>query len=143
MSPNRAATLVALVCAVLAFAGFTIADRPDRPAPSSAECEDDNAGLTLPDGFCATVFADGLGRVRHILVDPHGIVFDATCSSTCVLAYSTASAGNCDASLRAFSMFAMWVCSVVLEFLNSVPMMGRHVGLRLRGSACMVVVVSL
>ena len=77
MSPNRAATLVVFVCAVLAFAGFTIANRPDVPAPTRAECEGENAGLTLPTGFCATVFADDLGRVRHILVDPHGIVFAA------------------------------------------------------------------
>ena len=78
MSPNRAATLVVPVCAVLAFAALTFADRPEPTGPTGAQCEGDNAGLTLPDGFCATAFADGLGRVRHITVDPHGIVFAAT-----------------------------------------------------------------
>lgn len=33
-----------------------------------------NAGLTLPAGFCATVFADGLGRPRHVTVAPNGDV---------------------------------------------------------------------
>ena len=78
MSPNRVANLFALVCAVLVLAAFTIADRPDGSTLVGAECDGDNAGLTLPDGFCATVFADDLGRVRHILVDPHGILFAAT-----------------------------------------------------------------
>ncbi len=31
--------------------------------------------LTLPDGFKATVFADGLGKARHISVSPSGYVY--------------------------------------------------------------------
>lgn len=33
------------------------------------------AGLELPEGFCATVFADSLRGVRHIVVAPNGDVF--------------------------------------------------------------------
>lgn len=33
------------------------------------------AGLQLPDGFCATVFAEGLAGARHIVVAPNGDVF--------------------------------------------------------------------
>ena len=37
-------------------------------------CTADNAGLTLPAGFCAGVFADSLGGVRHMTVAPNGDV---------------------------------------------------------------------
>lgn len=40
-------------------------------------CDPDNGGITLPEGFCATVFADGVGRPRHIVVAPNGDVFVA------------------------------------------------------------------
>ena len=33
-------------------------------------CDQDNGGLTLPAGFCAAVFADNLGRARHLTVAP-------------------------------------------------------------------------
>lgn len=33
------------------------------------------AGLQLPTGFCATVFAQGVGGARHIVVAPNGDVF--------------------------------------------------------------------
>lgn len=37
----------------------------------------DGAGLTLPDGFKATVFADGVGYARHIAVTREGVVYIA------------------------------------------------------------------
>ncbi len=40
-------------------------------------CDGDNGGLSLLDGFCATVFADELGRARHIAVAPNGDVYVA------------------------------------------------------------------
>lgn len=51
---------------------------PDGPGgPGGHACPGDNGGITLPDGFCATVFADGLGRARHLAVTPSGDVFVA------------------------------------------------------------------
>lgn len=47
------------------------------PLLHAAPCIND-AGLTLPPGFCATVFADGLGRTRHIVVAPNGVVYANT-----------------------------------------------------------------
>jgi len=38
-------------------------------------CADDNAGLTLPVGFCASIFAEGLGGPRHMSVAPNGDLF--------------------------------------------------------------------
>ncbi|HVF41113.1 MAG TPA: PQQ-dependent sugar dehydrogenase [Gemmatimonadaceae bacterium] len=42
---------------------------------SVANCSQGQAGLTLPDGFCATIFADKLGAVRHMVVAPNGDLF--------------------------------------------------------------------
>ena len=42
---------------------------------SSQKCEADNAGLKLPSGFCAIVFADSVLGARHIWVSPEGDVF--------------------------------------------------------------------
>ncbi|HEX6560280.1 MAG TPA: PQQ-dependent sugar dehydrogenase [Longimicrobiales bacterium] len=39
------------------------------------------AGLTLPAGFCATVFADHVEGARHMVVAPNGDVFVATTNS--------------------------------------------------------------
>jgi len=43
----------------------------------AAPCAADNAGLTLPAGFCAAVVADSLGAIRHITVAANGDVIGA------------------------------------------------------------------
>jgi glucose/arabinose dehydrogenase len=40
-------------------------------------CSDSAHGMLLPWGFCATVFADGLGKPRHMTTTPSGDVFVA------------------------------------------------------------------
>lgn len=45
--------------------------------PANPQCAQGNAGLQLPDGFCALVVADGLGRARHLAVAPNGDIFVA------------------------------------------------------------------
>jgi glucose/arabinose dehydrogenase len=49
-------------------------------AQSSQTCPKDAAGLRLPPGFCATVFADGIGHARHMVVAPNGVVYVNTWS---------------------------------------------------------------
>ena len=49
-----------------------------QAAAAGSAC--DNAGLTLPDGFCATVFADSIGHARHLAVGPDGTVYANTWS---------------------------------------------------------------
>jgi glucose/arabinose dehydrogenase/mono/diheme cytochrome c family protein len=46
----------------------------------SQECPSDDSGLTLPPGFCATIFADGIGHARHMVVAPNGVVYVNTWS---------------------------------------------------------------
>jgi glucose/arabinose dehydrogenase len=38
-------------------------------------CDEDNGSITLPSGFCATVFADNIGHARHLVVTPGGDVY--------------------------------------------------------------------
>ncbi|HEU4630587.1 MAG TPA: PQQ-dependent sugar dehydrogenase [Gemmatimonadaceae bacterium] len=62
-----------------ALADSSVAARTSTAADSivpaqPAACADDDAGLTLPDGFCAAVYADELGGPRHLAVRPNGDV---------------------------------------------------------------------
>ena len=50
------------------------------PGPGSQAWPDDDSGLKLPTGFCATVFADGIGHARHMVVAPNGVLYVNTWS---------------------------------------------------------------
>src|SRR2546427_5631120 len=52
------------------------AGTPDRPTAAVPSCDSDNGGITLPDGFCAVVVADQVGRARHLAVTPSGDILD-------------------------------------------------------------------
>ncbi|MGO9994863.1 MAG: PQQ-dependent sugar dehydrogenase [Steroidobacteraceae bacterium] len=47
---------------------------------TSAACPENDSGLKLPAGFCATIFADGIGHARHLVVAPNGVVYVNTWS---------------------------------------------------------------
>jgi glucose/arabinose dehydrogenase len=49
-------------------------------AAALAACPANNGGITLPDGFCATVFADSIGHGRQIVVNTNGDVYINTWS---------------------------------------------------------------
>jgi glucose/arabinose dehydrogenase len=51
------------------------ADSATKTAATAPACPGDNAGLTLPAGFCATVFADSIAHGRHVVVAPNGDVY--------------------------------------------------------------------
>src|SRR5579862_3330553 len=46
----------------------------------SQTCPNGDSGLKLPAGFCATVFADGVGHARHMVVAPDGVLYVNTWS---------------------------------------------------------------
>ena len=46
-----------------------------QPAPGQAACANDEAGLSLPPGFCATIFADNIGHARHMAIAPDGTLY--------------------------------------------------------------------
>ena len=45
-----------------------------------ALCSANDTGLTLPPGFCASIFADDIGHARHLVVAPNGVVYVNTWS---------------------------------------------------------------
>jgi glucose/arabinose dehydrogenase/mono/diheme cytochrome c family protein len=49
---------------------FSVAD-----AAENSGCPSDDTGLKLPAGFCATIFADGVGHARHMVVAPNGVLY--------------------------------------------------------------------
>src|SRR5688572_31632578 len=83
-SMNRSAVRPELVLTLL-VAGIacnsgdrTVSDSAAAAAAADtvvAKCVGDNAGLTLPAGVCATVFADSVGNARHVAVASNGDVY--------------------------------------------------------------------
>ena len=63
--------LVAVALAVFSVVGSLTAHQSNSvsaAAASSSACSSDDSGLKLPPGFCATVFADGIGHARQLVV---------------------------------------------------------------------------
>jgi hypothetical protein len=78
------ARMVASVVVTLAsLAGLNtrpvVAQDATRGRPAT-RCQGDNGGLTLSQGFCANIFADNLGHVRHLVVAPDGKIYANTWS---------------------------------------------------------------
>lgn len=69
---------------------------PARHAPSP--CASDNAGLKLPEGFCAQLFADSVGRPRHMVVAPNGDVLFARRNGGVGILRDTNNDGKADVS---------------------------------------------
>lgn len=67
---KQIATLVVFSSAVAAGAGVLAQG-------GGTACAADNGGITLPAGFCASVFADKLGPARHLAISPAGDVYVA------------------------------------------------------------------
>ena len=58
-----------------AMATITIGATRAHGNRAPAGCDPDNAGLKLPPGFCAGIFADTIRGVRHLVVAPNGDLF--------------------------------------------------------------------
>jgi len=70
---------LAALCVVSSMASRQSQSGPGTETKSQA-CSNDDSGLTLPAGFCATVFADDIGHARHLVVGPSGVVYVNTWS---------------------------------------------------------------
>jgi glucose/arabinose dehydrogenase/mono/diheme cytochrome c family protein len=73
-----------LVALAAIYVGSLLAPVQSRPRPRAESnvqaCPSDDSGLKLPAGFCATVFADGIGHARHMVVAPDGVLYVNTWS---------------------------------------------------------------
>jgi len=68
----------ALLGATAALGAALVAGHPLGSAPAVAATEQDcpnEPGLSLPPGFCATIFADNVGHARHMAVAADGTVY--------------------------------------------------------------------
>ena len=78
--------LIAIVVAVIALCvSYTVLSPGRFLAVAQAAgdgCAGNNAGLKLPPGFCATVFADDLGHPRHMVAAPDGVLYVNTWSGS-------------------------------------------------------------
>src|SRR2546429_6779837 len=61
----------------IAAAGVAALSLSARPSVRLPACDPGNAGLTLPEGFCAVMVADQVGAPRHLVVAPNGDLFVA------------------------------------------------------------------
>ena len=77
--PARLALSVAVLAATACGGGETrrrdVSDSARLAAAPPPPCPGDNAGLTMAPGFCASIFADSVGRARHIVVAANGDVY--------------------------------------------------------------------
>jgi glucose/arabinose dehydrogenase len=70
---------------------------PTNPPPTgSVACDSGNGGITLPAGFCATIFADQVGAARHIVVTPSGDVYTMVSGGAIVALRDTNGDGHAD-----------------------------------------------
>jgi glucose/arabinose dehydrogenase/mono/diheme cytochrome c family protein len=74
----------AIVALAALCVGSSLASAQSQSNPGaetkSRGCLNDDSGLKLPAGFCATVFADDIGHARHMTVAPSGVVYVNTWS---------------------------------------------------------------
>jgi glucose/arabinose dehydrogenase/mono/diheme cytochrome c family protein len=79
----RLPVLIAVALAAFSVGVTLVARQTESVSASeagSSACPADDSGLTLPPGFCATVFADGIGHARHLVVAENGVVYVNTWS---------------------------------------------------------------
>jgi len=71
---------VLVVTALLFGASRSVLAQEKAGQTGDKSCAKDDSGLTLPAGFCATVFADEIGHVRHMVVSADGVLYVNTWS---------------------------------------------------------------
>lgn len=62
---------------VLLISGCAESSQDNEPT-AKIVCDSDNGGITLPDGFCASVVVDSIGPARHIAVADNGDIYVKT-----------------------------------------------------------------
>ena len=63
------------VCTFLLLFGCAADERETEKASALPACEPDNGGLMLPNGFCALIVANNIGRARHLDIASNGDIY--------------------------------------------------------------------
>jgi glucose/arabinose dehydrogenase/cytochrome c5 len=82
--------------AALGFLGLA---SPALAQSATPACPGDDPGITLSPGFCATIFADNIGHVRHMAFAPNGVLYVNTWSGR-YFRYDTPPAGGFVVALK-------------------------------------------
>lgn len=80
---KRNAVASGAVATLLALGAWSMVGVAAPAAPAATpgtNCAPGDAGITLPPGFCATIFADNLGHARHMAVAEDGTLYVNTWS---------------------------------------------------------------
>jgi len=77
---SAATALASTLSSAIGHAAFAQAGSDAPKAANAGKCTGDNGGITLPQGFCATVFADHVGHARQMVVAPDGTLYVNTWS---------------------------------------------------------------
>jgi len=77
--------LAPAVVALAAICAVSLLAPAHKPSNTAAEakgqtCPNDDTGLALAPGFCATIFAEGIGHARHMVASPSGVLYVNTWS---------------------------------------------------------------
>src|SRR6202050_4519537 len=76
---NYLGSVMGVLAALCAASAQALPQSPPA-VPGGEACPQSDSGLKLPAGFCATIFADGIGHARHLVVAPDGVVYVNTWS---------------------------------------------------------------
>ncbi|HVN82199.1 MAG TPA: PQQ-dependent sugar dehydrogenase, partial [Terriglobia bacterium] len=81
-SPRSSRLQLFAIAMLCVMSSIVLAQTKSKAAKKNknSSCAQDNSGLTLPAGFCATVFADGIGHARHLVAGPGGALYVNTWS---------------------------------------------------------------
>lgn len=75
MAHKLAIAATVFVASSVAFASMSAAGKHEAATKNvRRDCQSDTT-ITLPPGFCATIFADNIGRARHLVVAADGTVY--------------------------------------------------------------------
>jgi glucose/arabinose dehydrogenase/mono/diheme cytochrome c family protein len=83
---SRSEFNIGLIAVLLALAASACEAQSPSPAAATITtsrkfiCPGDNGGIVLSPGFCATIFADNIGHVRHMVIGPNGVLYVNTWS---------------------------------------------------------------
>ncbi|MGB6667269.1 MAG: hypothetical protein WBE73_02910, partial [Candidatus Acidiferrum sp.] len=73
--------LLGVIGALCVFGSLVpVRSEPKAGMAAGEACPNDDSGLKLPAGFCATVFADGIGHARHMVAAANGVLYVNTWS---------------------------------------------------------------
>src|SRR3984957_6749581 len=89
---NYLGSVMGVLAALCAASAQALPQSPPA-VPGGEACPQSDSGLKLPHGFCATIFADGIGHARHLVVAPDGVVYVNT-GSGCYYGNDTPHAGG-------------------------------------------------